>query len=132
MVRTVASRRIADVRRMMACACCAALLAVVVPATASAERNNDRVFKGIALSLVPTGDEHKKKKRVAAKEIEKKQAYQIDPTQRVIIEPAAQVPGIDVVDGVQVPKDITATDDPGSVPGDLVETTEDPLDGVNR
>jgi ABC-type transporter lipoprotein component MlaA len=62
----------------------------------------------------------------------KKQVYQIDLSQRVIVEPAASVPGVDVVDGVQVPKDITASGDPDTVPGDLVAATEDPLEGINR
>jgi ABC-type transporter lipoprotein component MlaA len=123
------------VRRMMACACCVALLAVIVPATASAERNNERAFKGIALSLAPN-DEGKRKKHAAPKELPKNQAFKVDPTQRVIIEPAATVPGIDVVDGVQVPKDmnesVATAGDPESVPTDLVEAVDDPLEGVNR
>jgi phospholipid-binding lipoprotein MlaA len=62
----------------------------------------------------------------------KQQVFHIDPKQRVIVEPAATVPGVDVVDGVEVPKDLTATADAESVPGDLVETQSDPLEGVNR
>lgn len=136
MVRTVASRKDANVRRMMVCACSVALLAVIVPGSASAERNSDRAFKGTVLSLTPSDDRTKKKKRVAAKEALKKQAFKVDLSQRVIIEPAATVPGIDVVDGVQVPQDLSdaggAAGDPESVPGDLVAAVDDPLEGVNR
>jgi phospholipid-binding lipoprotein MlaA len=64
--------------------------------------------------------------------------FKVDPQQRVIVEPAATVPGVDVVDGVQVPKDLNETDtsgvlgDPENVPGDLVATQTDPLEGFNR
>lgn len=78
------------------------------------------------------------KQQVLKINLEKQQVYKVDPRQRVIIEPAATVSGVDVVDGVQVPKDLNETDssgvpgDPDSVPGDLVATTSDPLEGFNR
>ena len=137
MFRTVTNRN-AQLRRMMACACCAALLAIIAPATASAERNTDRAgVKGTVLSLTPIDESRlKKKKRAAASQVASKQPFKADPTQRVIIEPAATVPGIDVVDGVQVPEDLnespSTTDDPDDIPGDLVDTQEDPLEGFNR
>jgi len=66
----------------------------------------------------------------------KQYVFEIDPKQRVIVEPAATVSGVDVVDGVQVPGDLNetggATGDPESVPGDLVDTQTDPLEGFNR
>ncbi|MGE3873792.1 MAG: VacJ family lipoprotein [Parvibaculaceae bacterium] len=67
---------------------------------------------------------------------ERQYVFKVDPGQRVIIEPAATVSGVDVVDGVQVPKDLDETSgasgDPDSVPGDLVDTQTDPLEGFNR
>jgi ABC-type transporter lipoprotein component MlaA len=67
---------------------------------------------------------------------EQQQVFKIDLEQRVIVEPAASVPGVDVVDGVQVPKDLketaAAAADPSSVPGDLVEAESDPFEGFNR
>jgi phospholipid-binding lipoprotein MlaA len=126
MIRAVNNRKRVHLLRMMACVCCAALFALS-PGTASAERQSDTsAFKGTALSLKPVEERSSKKKRVA-------KAYKIDPSMRVIIEPAATVPGVDVVDGVQVPKDLSETgDDETSVPGDLVVAQEDPLEGVNR
>jgi phospholipid-binding lipoprotein MlaA len=66
----------------------------------------------------------------------RRQVYKVDPKQRVIVEPAASVPGVDVVDGVEVPKDLSetagATGETDVVPGDLVETTSDPFEGFNR
>src|SRR6266542_3085873 len=126
MVRAGKHRKSVYLQRMMACVCCAALF-VLSPGTASAERQADKTaFKGTPLSLKPS--EERKKKRAAA------QAYKSDPSKRVIIEPAAAVPGVDVVDGVQVPKDLSenASSDEGNVPGDLVEAQEDPLEGLNR
>lgn len=124
MIRAVKNRNSVHLLRMMACVCCAALF-VLSPGTASAERQSDKsAFKGIPLSVQPL-EERSKKKRVA-------KAYKSDPSMRVIIEPAATVPGIDVVDGVQVPKDLSETNDDESVPGDLVEAQDDPLEGVNR
>ena len=128
MVRAGKHRKSVYLQRMMACVCCAVLF-VLSPGTASAERQADKsAFKGTPLSLKPS--EERKKKRAA-------QAYKIDPSMRVIIEPAAAVPGVDVVDGVQVPKDLsanadTASGDEGNVPGDLVEAQEDPFEGLNR
>jgi phospholipid-binding lipoprotein MlaA len=64
--------------------------------------------------------------------------FKVDKQRRVIVEPATTVPGVDVVDGVQIPKDLSETEtsavpgDPESVPGDLVETQSDPLEGFNR
>ena len=130
MIRAVKNRKSVHLLRMMTCVCCVALF-VLSPGTASAERQSDKsAFKGTPLSLQPGEERGSKKKRVA-------KAYKSDPSMRVIIEPAAAVPGIDVVDGVQVPKDLSETgddasgDDP-SVPGDLVEAQEDPLEGINR
>lgn len=136
MFRTVTNRKNAQLRRMMTCACCAALLAVIVPATASAERKSDRVAgKGTVLSLTPMDDSRlKKKKQNTANQVVARAPFKADPLLRVIIEPAAAVPGIDVVDGVQVPSDLNGanTDDPDAVPGDLVDTQDDPLEGLNR
>jgi phospholipid-binding lipoprotein MlaA len=68
---------------------------------------------------------------------EKQQVFRVDAKQRVIIQPAASVPGVDVVDGVQVPKDVSdsaaaAAVEPDNVPGDLVEAQSDPFEGLNR
>jgi len=126
MVRAMSNRKSVQVRRMLACVCFAALFALL-PGTASAERQNDKAaFKGTQLSVKPI-EERGKKKKLA-------KAYKPDPTMRVIIEPAATVPGVDVVDGVQVPKDLNESgpSDEGDVPGDLVAETEDPLEGLNR
>jgi len=126
MVRAVSNRKSVQVRRMLACVCFAALFALL-PRTASAERQNDKAaFKGTQLSVQPIEARGKKKKLA--------KAYKPDPTMRVIIEPAATVPGVDVVDGVQVPKDLNESgpSDEGDVPGDLVAETEDPLEGLNR
>ena len=124
MVRAVSNRKSVHVRRMLVCVCCTALFALASGA-ASAERQADKsAFKGTPLSLKPL-EERGKKKRAPT-------AYRADPGMRVIIEPAAAVPGIDVVDGVQVPKDLNETGADPQVPGDLVETTDDPLEGVNR
>ncbi|MGE0008898.1 MAG: VacJ family lipoprotein [Parvibaculaceae bacterium] len=139
MLRTVVSRKDWCQRRMMLCVCCAALL-TLLPAGASAERRTESAaFTGTVLSLVPNeehGRNKKKKKQVAAKAAKSKQAFKIDLAQRVIVEPAAAVPGVDVVDGVQVPKDLGETGDvpgdPEDVPGDLVEAQDDPLEGFNR
>jgi ABC-type transporter lipoprotein component MlaA len=177
MSRTVSNGHNACLRRAVAYLCAAVLLALM-PAAASAERSSQRSgFNATVLSLAPNEEgSKKKKKRVAEKKLESKQALRIDPTQqvlkidpkqqvykidsgqsfkfdpkeqvlkidlepqvykvdsqhRVIIEPAASVPGVDVVDGVQVPKDLTATGDPHNVPGDLVVEQEDPLEGFNR
>ncbi len=128
MVRAVDSRKGFDVRRMMTCVCALALFALV-PATASAERQPDKsAFKATPLSLQPVEERAKKKKRAAA------QAFKSDPAMRVIVEPAAAVPGIDVVDGVQVPRDLTETgsDADPDVPDDLVDAVDDPLEGLNR
>jgi phospholipid-binding lipoprotein MlaA len=128
MIRAGKNRNSVHLLRMMACVCCAALF-VLSPGTASAERqSNKSAFKGTPLSLQPV-EERSKKKRVA-------KAYKSDPSMRVIIEPAAAVPGVDVVDGVQVPKDLSearddAVDD-NSIPGDLVVAQDDPLEGANR
>ncbi|MGE0241497.1 MAG: MlaA family lipoprotein, partial [Parvibaculaceae bacterium] len=111
----------------------------LLSATASAERRTESSgFTGTVLSLSPN-EEHgkKKKKQLAAKPVKSKQAFKVVPTQRVIVEPAATVPGVDVVDGVQVPKDLNETSndvpgDPEDVPGDLVDTQDDPLEGFNR
>ncbi|MGE4248929.1 MAG: VacJ family lipoprotein [Parvibaculaceae bacterium] len=111
----------------------------LLSATASAERRTESSgFTGTVLSLSPN-EEHgkKKKKQLAAKPAKSKQAFKVVPTQRVIVEPAATVPGVDVVDGVQVPKDLNETSndvpgDPEDVPGDLVDTQDDPLEGFNR
>ncbi len=109
------------VRRVLACACCAALFAMT-SGTASAERQPDKSgFQNTPLSLEPV-EQRGKKKRLA-------KAFKPDPTMRVIIEPAASVPGVDVVDNVQVPRDLS---DGGNVPGDLVAETDDPLEGLNR
>jgi phospholipid-binding lipoprotein MlaA len=130
MIRAGNNRKGVHSLRMMACVCCAALF-VLSPGTASAERQSDTsAFKGPPLSLKPVEERGSKKKRVA-------KAYKSDPSMRVIIEPAAAVPGVDVVDGVQVPKDLSETGDDisgddNSVPGDLVVAQEDPLEGVNR
>jgi phospholipid-binding lipoprotein MlaA len=188
MLRTGSNRRDAYRRRVVMCACCAALLALM-PAKASADRKSENAgFSGTVLSLAPNDENSRKKKRqLAAKKPENKQAFeaepkqkavktdpargfdpkqqvfktdpgqtfkfdptrqvleivpeqqqvfQIDPHQRVIVEPAASVPGVDVVDGVQVPKDLSetaaATADPDSVPGDLVVAQSDPFEGINR
>lgn len=133
MIRAVKNRKSVHLLRMMACVCCAGLF-VLSPGTASAERQSDKsAFKGTPLSVKPLEERSSKKKRVA-------KAYKGDPDTRVIIEPAAAVPGVDVVDGVQVPKDLSETgddvtsvdNDDNSVPGDLVEAQDDPLEGVNR
>src|SRR5437868_6368008 len=122
MIRAGKNRRSVYLQRMMVCVCFAALF-VLLPGTASAERQADKsAFTSIPLSLKPS--EERKKKRAAA------QAYKSDPSMRVIIEPAAAVPGIDVVDGVRVPKDLSENE--GNVPGDLVEATDDPFEGLNR
>ena len=192
MLRTVTNRREAYLRRMATCACGAALLALM-PATASAEHRPEQGFTGTVLSLAPSEESgnKKKKKQVAAKNLDGKRAlksepkqqvaqiapqqnvagiepkqnvykvdsgqtfafdpeqqvlkivpareqvYKVDPKHRVIVEPAASVPGVDVVDGVEVPKDLSdsavaAAVAPDSVPGDLVETTSDPFEGLNR
>lgn len=177
MSRTVSNGHDACLRRVVTCVCGAALLALV-PAAASAERSSDRSgFNATVLSLAPNEEgSKKKKKRVAEKKPQSKQAlqiaakqqvakvdpgqqvykiesgqaftfdpreqvlkidldsqvYKVDSEHRVIIEPAASVPGVDVVDGVQVPKDLTATGDPDSVPGDLVVEQADPFEGINR
>ncbi|WP_162914433.1 MlaA family lipoprotein [Taklimakanibacter lacteus] len=118
-------------RRMLACVCVAALFALL-PGTASAERQaNKSAFKGVALTVKPAEEPGKKKSAKVAK------AFKADPAMRVIIEPAATVPGVDVVDGVQVPKDLNETGtessgDEGDIPGDLVEAADDPFEGVNR
>jgi len=127
MIRAGNNRKSVYLQRMMACACFAALFALS-PGTASAERQSDKsAFKGTPLSLTPVEQRGKKRKNIVAK------AYKADPSMRVIIQPAAAVPGIDVVDGVQVPKDLSETsDDEGNVPGDLVEAQDDPLEGLNR
>lgn len=132
MFRTVGNRKAILLRRMMTCACAAALLAVLPSTVSAGSRKSEQNFKGTVLSLTPNNENGKKKKRVAAKEVERKQAFQIIPAQRVIVEPAAAVPGVDVVDGVQVPKDLSQADDPDSVPGDLTAEQDDPLEGLNR
>lgn len=107
-------------RRMMTCVGCAALFAMTAE-TALAERQTDKsAFKGTVLSVKPA-DERKKKPR----------AYKPRLDERVIIEPAATVPGVDVVDGVQVPGDLDESGEP-QVPSDLVAAQPDPLEGVNR
>ena len=125
MVRAGSNHKSVQVRRMLACVCVAALFALS-PGTASAERQSDKAFKGTQLSVTPL-EVGNKKKKVA-------KAFKPDPTMRVIIEPAATVPGVDVVDGVQVPKDLNESgpSDESDVPGDLVAETEDPLEGLNR
>lgn len=121
MFRAVSKRGSGFTQRMVACVCGVALLALMSGA-ASAERQEDRSkFKGTVLSVKPANDK-----------IKKKRAFKPQPEERIIIEPAATVPGIDVVDGVQVPKDLNETSDDGDVPGDLVETQDDPLEGLNR
>lgn len=107
-------------RRMMACVACAALFALTA-GTASAERQAGKSgFNGVVLSGKPAEQRRKKD-----------HAYKPKPAERVIIEPAATVPGIDVVDGVQVPGDLNESGDP-QVPGDLVAVQPDPLEPVNR
>lgn len=121
MNRAEGSRMSAHMRRMMACVGCVALFALTT-GTASAERQTDKsAFKGTALTVKPA-EERKKKPH----------AYKPNPAERVIIEPAATVPGVDVVDGVQVPGDLNETGGDTQVPGDLVEAQPDPLEGVNR
>lgn len=121
MSRAEASRMSVHMRRMMACVGCAALFALTA-GTASAERQADKsAFKGTVLTAKPA-DARKKKPH----------AYKPNPAERVIIEPAATVPGVDVVDGVQVPGDLNETGDDPQVPGDLVDEQPDPLEGVNR
>jgi phospholipid-binding lipoprotein MlaA len=101
--------------RMLMCVCGIALFAAFSP-PASAERKSERSFSGQSISVTPL--EGRKKKH----------AYKPDPLQRVIIEPAASVPGVDVVYGVEVPEDLDAA----GVPRDLVPEQEDPLEGLNR
>jgi phospholipid-binding lipoprotein MlaA len=127
MVGAVSNRKSVHMRRMLACACCVALLALL-PGTASAERRSgESAFKGLALSTQPVEQRRKKKSTKLAK------AYKPDRATRIIIEPAATVPGVDVVDGVQVPKDLNETSgEEGDIPGDLVAETDDPLEGLNR
>lgn len=121
MSRAEASRMSVHMRRMMACVGFAALVAVSA-GTASAERQADKsAFKGIVLTAKPA-EERKKKPH----------AYKPNPAERVIIEPAATVSGVDVVDGVQVPGDLNETGGDPQVPGDLVDEQPDPLEGVNR
>jgi phospholipid-binding lipoprotein MlaA len=132
---------------------------VLMPVSASAERKPERSgFTDAVLLLTPHEERGKKrKKQLAAKPAESRLpdksarparmlveaaesqlVFKIDPERRVIIEPAARVSGVDVVDGVEVPKDLKETEtsgvpaDPENVPGDLVETQSDPLEGFNR
>src|SRR5437868_12720944 len=121
MSRAGTNRMSVHMRRMMACVGFAALFALTAGA-ASAERQTDKVaFKGTVLT-VKAAEERKKKPH----------AYKPNPAERVIIEPAATVPGVDVVDGVQVPGDLNETGGDPQVPGDLVDEQPDPLEGVNR
>ncbi len=183
MSRTVSNRHDACLWRVATCVCSAAMLALISTA-ASADRSSVPTgFNGTVLSLAPNEEGSKKKKRrIAEKKPESKQAlqiaskprldaeqqvakidpdqrvyklesgqtftfdpkeqvlkidlaaevYKVDSQHRVIIEPAASVPGVDVVDGVQVPKDLSASGDPQSVPGDLVVAQADPFEGLNR
>jgi phospholipid-binding lipoprotein MlaA len=111
----------AHMRCMMACVGIVALFALTA-GPASAERQPEKSgFKGTSLSVKPARESKKKN-----------HAYKPKADERVIIEPAAVVPGVDVVDGVQVPGDLNETTDDSQVPGDLVAEQPDPLEGVNR